>query len=82
MLAGGDDYELCFTAPRGAAARVDAIAAEAGVPLARIGTIAAAPGLVVRDERGGRSRRCRAHSIICMEAAQRGTVTRLHDTAP
>ncbi len=52
LLAGGDDYELCFTAPRDAAARVAAIAAEIGVALTRIGTITAAPGLTVRDERG------------------------------
>jgi thiamine-monophosphate kinase len=40
-LAGGDDYELCFTAP---AARRDALAAlgaRLGVPLTRIGTISA-----------------------------------------
>ena len=52
LLAGGDDYELCFTAPRAAASRVAAIAAETGVALTRIGTITAAPGLAVRDERG------------------------------
>jgi len=52
ILAGGDDYELCFTAPREGAAGVAAIAAETGVPLVRIGTIDASPGLVVRDERG------------------------------
>jgi thiamine-monophosphate kinase len=52
LLAGGDDYELCFTAAPGAAARIAAIAGETGLPLARIGTITAAGGLVVRDERG------------------------------
>ena len=51
-IAGGDDYELCFTAPRAAAARVAAIAAETRVALTRIGTITAARGLAVRDERG------------------------------
>jgi thiamine-monophosphate kinase len=54
LLGGGDDYELCFTAPREAAARVGEIAAAAGVALTRIGAITAAPGLVVRDERGAR----------------------------
>ncbi len=47
VLAGGDDYELCFTAP---AARRDAIAAaaqSAGVPVTRIGRITAEPGLTV-----------------------------------
>jgi thiamine-monophosphate kinase len=52
LLAGGDDYELCFTAPREAAAVVAAIAARTGVPLTRIGAITAGPGLVVRDEHG------------------------------
>jgi thiamine-monophosphate kinase len=52
LLAGGDDYELCFTAPPDAAANVHALAAEVGVPLARIGTIEARRGLVLRDERG------------------------------
>ena len=52
LLAGGDDYELCFTALPAAAARIAAIAAETGVALTRIGAITAAPGLTVRDERG------------------------------
>jgi thiamine-monophosphate kinase len=52
LLAGGDDYELCFTAPREAAAAVAAIAQRTGVPLTRIGTITAGPGLVIRDEHG------------------------------
>jgi len=52
LLAGGDDYELCFTAPRAAADRVAAIAASTQLPVARIGTITEGPGLVVRDERG------------------------------
>jgi thiamine-monophosphate kinase len=52
VLAGGDDYELCFTAPRVAAARVATIAANVALPLARIGTITQRPGLVVRDEAG------------------------------
>ena len=52
LLAGGDDYELCFTAPREAAAAVAAIAERTGVPLTRIGAITAGPGLVVRDEHG------------------------------
>jgi len=52
VLAGGDDYELCFTAPRAAAARVATIAANTALPLSRIGTITRSPGLVVRDEGG------------------------------
>lgn len=40
-LAGGDDYELCFTAPVAARAAVQNAAREAGVPVTRIGTISA-----------------------------------------
>jgi thiamine-monophosphate kinase len=52
LLAGGDDYELCFTAPQSARDDLAAIAADAGVPLARFGSVTATPGLVIRDERG------------------------------
>jgi thiamine-monophosphate kinase len=52
LLAGGDDYELCFTAPNAQRGRVDAIARELALPLTRIGKITAARGLVVRDEQG------------------------------
>jgi thiamine-monophosphate kinase len=47
VLAGGDDYELCFTAPAGRRDAVAAAAAGAGVAVTRIGRIAAEPGLVV-----------------------------------
>jgi thiamine-monophosphate kinase len=52
LLAGGDDYELCFTAPLGAAALLAAMAKELTVPLARIGRVEASAGLTVRDESG------------------------------
>lgn len=39
QAAGGDDYELCFTAATEARQQVDAIAAAAGVPVTRIGRI-------------------------------------------
>ncbi len=52
LLAGGDDYELCFTAPPDAATRIRHIAAEVALPLTRIGSITTGSGLVVRDERG------------------------------
>jgi thiamine-monophosphate kinase len=52
LLAGGDDYELCFTAPPAARPRLGAIAGELSLPLTRIGAITAAPGLHVRDEHG------------------------------
>ena len=52
VLAGGDDYELCFTAQPAAAARIAAIAASAALPLTRIGAITRDSGLVLRDETG------------------------------
>jgi thiamine-monophosphate kinase len=51
-LAGGDDYELLFTAPAAARRRVQSAAAQAGVTVARIGTITAESGLTVVDEHG------------------------------
>ena len=38
-VAGGDDYELCFTAPVSARGRLKDIAAESNIALTRIGTI-------------------------------------------
>jgi thiamine-monophosphate kinase len=52
LLAGGDDYELCFTAPASARERVATIALEVSLPLTRIGVITSSPGLRVRDEHG------------------------------
>lgn len=51
-LAGGDDYELLFSAAPGDAARVQAAARAAGVPVARIGRIEAAHGLRLVDAAG------------------------------
>ena len=53
LLAGGDDYELCFTAPANAAGRIAAIAAQLALPLTRIGVIVEPEeGLIVHDEEG------------------------------
>ncbi len=52
LLAGGDDYELCFTVPEERDAIVADLARELGLPLARIGTTKGRPGIVVRDEAG------------------------------
>ncbi|MDP1529403.1 MAG: thiamine-phosphate kinase [Rhodoferax sp.] len=52
VLAGGDDYELCFTAPVAKRDAVRAAAEVAGVAVTRIGQIHAAPGLTVRDADG------------------------------
>jgi thiamine-monophosphate kinase len=50
-LAGGDDYELCFTAP---SAKRDAVlcAAASTTPVTRIGSIERTPGLRLRDSDG------------------------------
>lgn len=50
--AGGDDYELCFTAPPANRAAVLAAAAQAGTPVTRVGTVEAAPGLRFTDGEG------------------------------
>jgi thiamine-monophosphate kinase len=52
MLAGGDDYELCFTAPRRLRGAVKTLAADAGTALTRIGTIEAARSLRLIDNTG------------------------------
>ena len=52
ILAGGDDYELCFTAAAEQREAVLAAGVAGGVSVTRIGTITQAPGLVVRDADG------------------------------
>jgi len=51
-LAGGDDYELLFAAPPGAADAVAALAADTGVPLTPIGEIVAGTGVAIVDADG------------------------------
>ena len=51
-LAGGDDYELLFTAPPSHAADVQAAAREAGVPVTRIGRIDRSRALTLVDAQG------------------------------
>ena len=52
LLAGGDDYELLFAAPASARALVRDAGERAGVPVTRIGTLDAEPGLRVVDASG------------------------------
>jgi thiamine-monophosphate kinase len=52
MLAGGDDYELCFTAPVRHRARVEDISRRLGLPLARIGAIVEESSCTVRAQDG------------------------------
>jgi len=51
-LAGGDDYELVFTAPPANADAVQRAAAKAGVAVTRIGRIDAEPGVRLLDAQG------------------------------
>lgn len=53
VLAGGDDYELVFTAPPAARAKIEALAAPLGLALTRVGAIeAGAPRLRLLDAAG------------------------------
>jgi thiamine-monophosphate kinase len=52
LLAGGDDYELLFTAPAAARTAVQAAAAAVGVAVTRCGYIDAKPGLRVVNGQG------------------------------
>ena len=51
-LAGGDDYELAFTAPPALRSAVAGAAQASATPVTRIGTVEAAPGLRLVDGRG------------------------------
>ncbi|MBK5205718.1 MAG: hypothetical protein JJD98_10020 [Polaromonas sp.] len=52
VLAGGDDYELAFTAPASARAAVQAASRQAHTPVTRIGRIDAEPGTRLLDAQG------------------------------
>ena len=52
LLAGGDDYELCFTAASARVGDVRMIGDVLGLNMQRIGVIVAQPGLIVRNETG------------------------------
>ena len=52
LLAGGDDYELCFTAPKINRTKIANLAAELTIPLTRIGEICPGKGLIVKDTQG------------------------------
>lgn len=51
-LTGGDDYELCFTAPVHVATQIADISAQIDVPIALIGEITAEPGMQIRAPGG------------------------------
>ena len=56
LLAGGDDYELCFTAPKTNHNAIDHLSDELSLPLTCIGEIAEGDGLgaglIVKNEQG------------------------------
>jgi len=52
ILAGGDEYELCFTATGTCHAELMKIGARLGMKLANIGKIVAGQGCIVRDANG------------------------------
>jgi thiamine-monophosphate kinase len=52
VLSGGDDYELCFTAPAVRHTDVLRVAAQLDLPLTRIGKIVAGHGCIVHDANG------------------------------
>ncbi len=51
-LAGGDDYELCFTAPAGRREALASLGERLGLRLSRIGRIEAGSGVMVMDGDG------------------------------
>ncbi|MEG1767978.1 MAG: thiamine-phosphate kinase [Comamonas sp.] len=51
-LAGGDDYELCFTAAPELRAQVAAAALTSDTPVTRIGSVQSEPGLRLLDAQG------------------------------
>lgn len=52
ILAGGDDYELLFSAPPDRSVLIDAISARLRLALTRIGRVGNGSGVVVLDENG------------------------------
>lgn len=51
-LGGGDDYELCFTAPQDNRDAILAASHETATPVTRVGRIDAEPGLRIVDTKG------------------------------
>lgn len=52
LVAGGDDYELCFTAPCGHRAAIEALSGKLGTALTRIGAMVSGAGVDVLDAQG------------------------------
>ena len=52
VLSGGDDYELCFTAPKKKHGEIVNLSTQLALPLSCIGRITGGSGLIVRAENG------------------------------
>lgn len=52
LLTGGDDYELCFTAPPAARTAIAALSTPLGLPLTRIGYLERGSGVRLQDHAG------------------------------
>lgn len=52
LLTGGDDYEILACVHPDACDAFEAAAALAGLPVASVGTVSAAPGVTIRDDAG------------------------------
>ena len=52
LLAGGDDYELCFTTAENCRNEIAQIARRLDLRLSRIGRIVAGDKLIARDQQG------------------------------
>ncbi|MEQ1813365.1 MAG: thiamine-phosphate kinase [Candidatus Nitrotoga sp.] len=52
VLAGGDDYELCFTAPKTQRAKIEQLSFNMNLPLTLIGHITSASGCIVHAQNG------------------------------
>jgi len=52
VVSGGDDYELCFTAPPDAAERITSLFQTLDTPVTRIGCIAVGSGVTFKDRQG------------------------------
>jgi len=52
VLSGGDDYELCFTAPKQKHGEIVNLSKQLALPLSCIGRITGGSGLIVRAENG------------------------------
>ena len=52
LVTGGDDYELLFTLPPEKQSTIEALAAETGLPLTRIGRVTEGSGVTVLDAAG------------------------------